>query len=77
MFAKKEYNPEPIETNTGEVKDMFLIDTSGNKKEVTGYDIPLGRVDTIDGMTYLKEDIDYLEVTLAELQEVAKYKGKW
>ena len=77
MFAQKIYDPDPIETNKGEVNNMFLIDTSGNKKEVSGYDIPLGRIDTTDGMTYTKENIDYLEITLDELQEVAEYNGKW
>ena len=77
MFAKGVFNPDPIEQNIGEVKDMYVVLKDNNKYEVTGYDIPLGRIDAENGETYTEKDIDHLELTIEELQDVARYNGKW
>lgn len=71
------FDPDPIEQNIGEIKDMYVVLKNKDKFEVTGYDIPLGRIDADNGQTYLEEDIDHLEISLEELQEVARYDGKW
>ena len=68
---------EPIEQDMGEITDMYIVLNNQEKLEVVGYDIPLGRIDAIDGKTYTKNDIDHLQISLEELQEVAKYHGKW
>lgn len=56
---------------------MYVVLKNKNKFEVIGYDIPLGRIDAENGQTYLEDEIDHLEITLDELQEVARYQGKW
>lgn len=77
MFKKEIHNPEPIEQDIGEVKDMYVVLKDNKKFEVVGYDIPLGRIDVAEGITYTENDIDHLEISIEELKEVAKYKGKW
>lgn len=77
LFKKEIYDPDPIEQNIGEVKNMYVILKNNNKFEVIGYDIPLGKIDANNGITYTEEDIDHIEVSVAELKDVAKYNGKW
>ena len=72
-----DFNPNPIEYNTGEIQNMYVVLKNKNKFEVIGYDIPLGRIDAENGQTYLEDEIDHLEISLNELQEVARYQGKW
>ena len=77
MFKKDIYDPDPIEQDIGEIKDMYVVLKDNNKFTVTGYDIPLGRIDAENGQTYTENEIDHLEISIDELQEVAKYNGKW
>jgi hypothetical protein len=78
MFKKEIYDPDPIEQNIGEIENMYVVlKKNNNKYEVTGYDIPLGRIDADNGETYTENDIDRLEISIKELKEVAKYHGKW
>lgn len=77
LFKKQIYDPDPIEQDIGEVEEMYVVLKNNNKLKVTGYDIPLGKIDAIDGVTYVENDIHHLEISLEELKEVAKYQGKW
>ena len=77
LFKKEIYDPDPIEQNVGEIKNMYVILKNNDKFEVIGYDIPLGRIDADNGITYTEADIDHLEISIAELKDVAKYDGKW
>ena len=77
LFKKEIYDPDPIEQNVGEINNMYVILKNNDKFEVIGYDIPLGRIDADNGITYTEEDIDHLEISIAELKDVAKYNGKW
>ena len=64
MLNRGLFNLEPIEQNIGEVENMYVVLKDNNKFEVTGYDIPLGRIDADNGKTYTENEIDHLEITI-------------
>lgn len=77
LFKREIYNPEPIEQDIGDIKNMYVVLKDNTKFMVTGYDIPLGKIDADNGKTYTEDDINHLEISIDELKEVAKYRGKW
>lgn len=79
QIERKEMKPVP--ENVGEIKNMYIIlkelyNNKEIKKEVTGYDLTLGRIDCSDGKTYTDKDIDHFEISLEELREISKSGGK-
>ena len=70
LFDKSSVRYIPNKINVGEIKTMIGTLHNGEKINIVGYDLNLGRFDDTNGITRLTKDFERFELSSDELEEI-------